>query len=102
MRPEELADRVHEEIERLRNTGVDEEEFARTKRASLGRFYTLFDSFDTVGEMHVHLRDIGSDVFSYGRALSALSIDDVNAKFEALRRDRSVRTIVREKASIAT
>ncbi len=96
MRPEELSVRVQEEIERLRKIGVAEEDFARQKRASRGRFYTLFDSFDTVGEMHVHLQDIGQDVFSYGRALSALTLDDVNRKFDALLPDRSVRTIVRD------
>ena len=96
-RPEDLSVRVQEEIERLRKTGVSEEDFARSKRASIGRFYTLFDSFDTVGEMHVHLRDIGTDVFSYGRALMDLKIDDLNRKFDALQKERSVRTIVRDR-----
>lgn len=96
-RPEDLAARVQEEIERLRKTGVGEEDFARAKRASIGRFYTLFDSFDSVGEMHVHLQDIGTDVFSYGRALMALELDDVNRKFHALQKERSVRTIVRDR-----
>ena len=96
-RPEELSDRVQEEVERLRKTGVSEEDFARTKKASLGRFVTIFDSFDTVGEMQVHLDDIGQDVFSYGRGLSALGIDDVNRKFDMLCKDRSVRAIVRDK-----
>ncbi|MGE5578437.1 MAG: EF-P 5-aminopentanol modification-associated protein YfmH [Bacillota bacterium] len=97
-RPEELAARVQEEVERVRKTGVIEEDFERAKRASEGRFYTLFDSFDTVGEMHVHLQDIGTDVFSYGRALRALTLEDVNRKFDALLPERSVRTIVRDKA----
>ncbi len=99
MRPEELVARVQEEVERVRKTGVSEEDFERAKRASTGRFYTLFDSFDTVGEMHVHLQDIGTDVFSYGRALRALTLDDVNRKFDALLPGRSVRTIVRDKAA---
>lgn len=95
-RPEELAARVQEEVERLRKTGVRDEDFARAKRAATGRFYTLFDSFDTVGEMQVHLQDIGTDVFSYGRVLWELELGDVNRKFDMLRRDKSVRTIVRD------
>lgn len=97
-RPEELAARVQEEVDRLRKNGVSEEDFARAKRASVGRFYTLFDSFDTVGEMHVHLQDIGLDVFSYGRALAAIEIGDVNREFDALRRELSVRAIVRDRS----
>jgi len=99
MRPEELCARVQEEVERLRKTGVSEEDFLRAKLAATGRFYTLFDTFDTVGEMHVHLQDIGTDVFSYGRALRALTLEDVNRKFDALLPERSVRTIVRDKAA---
>ncbi len=94
-RPEELADRVQEEIERARKAGVSEDDFIRTKKASVGRFVTLFDSFDTVGEMQAHLDDIGLDIFSYGRALEALSIGDVNNKLDMLQKDKSVKVIIR-------
>lgn len=96
-RPEELAARVQEEIEKTRKTGVSEEDFLRTKKASVGRYVTLFDSFDAVGEMQAHLHDIGQDVFSYGRVLEDISIDDVNAKLDMLEKRRSVRVIVRDR-----
>jgi predicted Zn-dependent peptidase len=96
-RPEELAARVQEEVERARKGGVSQEDFLRTRKAALGRYVTLFDSFDTVGEMQAHLDDIGLDVFSYGRVLEGLRVDDVNDSLKMLRRDRSVRVIVRDK-----
>jgi len=95
--PGELAARVQEEIEKARKSGVSEKDFLRTKKASVGRYVTLFDSFDTVGEMQVHLHDVGQDVFSYGRILEEASIQDVNAKFDMLDRGKSVRTIIRDK-----
>lgn len=98
-KPSELADRVQEEIESARRTGVSEQDFLRTKRASVGRYVTLFDSFDTVGEMQAHLHDVGQDVFSYGRALERIRIEDVNSKIDMLRKDRSVRAVIRDKGA---
>jgi predicted Zn-dependent peptidase len=101
IKPEQLAKRVQEEIARVRESGVDEDDFTRAKKAMMGRFYTAWDSFDTVGEMHVHLSDIGAEqgIFSLWRILSGLTKDDVNKKFDALSPERSVRTIVRDKSA---
>ena len=68
------------------------------KKAAIGRYVTVFDTFSSAGEMHVHLVDIGQDIFGYGRALEAVTLEDVEERLEAFRRDRSVSVIVREES----
>ena len=97
-KPEELADRIRGHMESARSKGIPEEDFARVKQASLGRFVTLFDSLDTVAEMQAHLDDAGLDIFKYGEILRDLRLEDVLEKLEHLRLDRSVRVIIRDGA----
>ena len=95
--PEKLIDRIYGEIERARHEGVSEDDFARVKRASIGRYVTVFDSFDTAGEMQAHLHDIGLDIFTYGRMLRAVSVSDVQDRIGAFQSERAVSVIVRDK-----
>jgi len=94
--PEKLWGLVHEEIRRVKREGFPEEDFHRVKRAALGRYVTLFDSFDSVGEMQVHLSPFGQDVFSYGRMLDNLTLDQVTERLREFSDDRLVRVIVRD------
>ena len=99
--PEEFSERVLREVETVksdpkRRAGL-EEDFLRIKKSNLGRYVTLFDSFDTVGEIQAHLHDMGLNIFSYGDILRNLTMDDVLARLDNLRRERSVRVIVRDR-----
>lgn len=100
-RPEEFSERVRQEIEAVssdpeRRTAL-EEDFLRIKKSNLGRYVTLFDSFDTVGEIQAHLHDMGLSVFSYGEILRDLTIDAVLARLDSLGRERSVRVVIRDR-----
>ncbi len=97
--PEELAQRIWAEVEGAKNGARRrelEEDFLRSKKASAGRYVTLFDSLDTVGEMQVHLHHVGQDIFSYGKILESLPFDLVLESLQGLRRDRSVQVVVRD------
>jgi len=92
--PDRLMGMVFDEIERVKSTGVDPNDFERLKRTMLGRFITLFDSFDTVGQLQMRLSDIGEDVFSYGTMLKELDLDSVMAGLACFRPERSVTTVI--------
>ncbi len=96
MRPEELIEAVHDEVERFSKEGVPEDDFARAKKAAVGRYVTIFDSFDTAGEMHMHLFDVGLDIFRYGHILRSVTLLDVSEMLRAFSRQRSVSVIVRD------
>ncbi|MGI6642987.1 MAG: EF-P 5-aminopentanol modification-associated protein YfmH [Bacillota bacterium] len=97
--PEELVQRIWDEIKEAKNGARRkqlEEDFVRSKKASVGRYITLFDSLDTVGEMQVHLHRVGQDIFSYGKILDSLLFELILESLNDLRRDRSVRVIVKD------
>lgn len=73
---------------------MDPNDFERLKRTMLGRFITLFDSFDTVGQLQMRLSDIGEDVFSYGTMLKELDLDSVMAGLACFSPERSVTTVI--------
>ena len=96
--PERLADLVWSEIERYLSNGIDRKDFIRLKKAVLGRYVGLFDSFDVVGDTQVHLWDVGADVFSYGDILANINVGAVEEKIGSFRRERSVRVILADGA----
>ncbi len=94
MFPHKLADRIRQEVERVRRHGIDAVDFARVKKAAAGRYVTLFDSFDLVGEVQVHLHDIGLDIFAYRDILEGIDLDSAMAALDFLNNDRSLGVIV--------
>jgi predicted Zn-dependent peptidase len=95
--PEEFAEKIWEEVARRKKTGIAEDDFARIKKAHIGRYITIFDEFDTVGETEVHLQDVGESIFSYRDILQKMTVQDVEERLPSLDRDFSHRTIVRNK-----
>lgn len=93
--PERLCDLVHEEIQRLLSDGIGRADFERIKKAALGRYVSLFDAFDLIGETQAHLYQVGLDVFSYGEILKGLSMEEVSSRLKALDPNHSVRVIVK-------
>lgn len=96
MFPERFVESVHEEIERVARTGVSEDDFMRAKKAAIGRYVTVFDNFDTAGQIHVHLFDIGLQIFGYGRFLKDVTLEDIHERLGAFRRDRAISVIVKD------
>lgn len=92
--PDRLGEMVLDEIDRIKDAGVNSTDFERLKRALLGRFITLFNFPDTVGQFQVHLFDVGEDVFSFGSMLRELDLDTVMSGLDSLDRQRSVTAIV--------
>ncbi len=68
----------------------------RAKKAAIGRYVTVFDNFDTAGQIHVHLFDIGLQIFGYGRFLKDVTLEDIHERLGAFRRDRAISVIVKD------
>jgi predicted Zn-dependent peptidase len=92
--PDKLMGMVFDEVDRVKRSGVDSKDFERLKRTLLGRFITVFDSFDTVGQLQMRLSDIGEDVFSYGSMIKELDLDAIMSGLDCLDGRRSVATII--------
>lgn len=95
--PEYFADLVWEEISRFYESGVPAGDFERVRKASLGRFVTLFDSFDLIGETEVHLYEMGKSVFDYGRLIEEVALENLNQAIMDISKSLSVRTVVKRR-----
>jgi len=93
-KPDLLNEMILNEIDRVRREGVSGADFTRKKKAALGRFITLFNSFDAVGQTQVHLFKVGQDVFSFGSMLQSLDIDSVLAGIDSLDANSNVSVII--------
>jgi predicted Zn-dependent peptidase len=93
--PGRLIDMILHEVDRIRREGFSKEDFERKKKAALGRFITLFNSFDAVGQTQVHLFKVGQDVFSYGSMLRDLEVDALWAGLDCFDVARSANVIIK-------
>jgi len=82
------------EAERIQEEGIDEREFERKKKAALGRFITVFRSFESVAMSQIRLSSLGEDLFSYGTVIESLNIFDINASMDCLAQGMKVSVIV--------
>lgn len=92
--PDRLNEVILNEIDRVKSTGVVPEDFERVKKAMLGRFITLFNSFDAVGQIQVHLFNVGENVFSYGSMLRNLDLDTVMAGIDCFQQSSCVSVVI--------
>ncbi len=92
--PHKLNEAILGEIDRIKSTGIDSKDFERAKKAMLGRFITLFNSFDAIGQSQVHLSDVGENVFSYGSMLRSLGLDTVMTGIDCFQKQSCVSVII--------
>lgn len=93
--PEELHQRLAAGLERLRETGIPEEDIVRAQRQAVGEFVQLFDSLEFIanGFLFYHFKD--ASLFGYMRALAEATPEQVNARLaEHLRPERAAVSIV--------
>ena len=92
--PDVLNEMILEEVNRVGMDGVDAAEFERKRRAALGRFITVFSSFESVGMSQIRLSNLGENLFSYGSILESLDISDIDASMDCLAQGMKVSVIV--------
>jgi predicted Zn-dependent peptidase len=92
--PDALNEMILAEAERIQEEGIDEREFERKKKAALGRFITVFRSFESVAMSQIRLSSLGEDLFSYGTVIESLNIFDINASMDCLAQGMKVSVIV--------
>ncbi len=92
--PNVLNEMILEEVNRVRMYGVDPAEFERKRKAALGRFITVFRSFESVAMSQIRLSNLGEDLFSYGSILESLDISDIDASMDCLAQGMKVSVIV--------
>lgn len=82
--PARFLDEVSKEIDLARAKGIHPRDFERAKNAALGRYITLFDDLDLIASSQIQLHLLGQDVFSYGRTLQDITLEDVEERLPLL------------------
>lgn len=93
--PEEVANRIKEEINRLCSEGLSEETFYRAKRSIYGSNVTLFNSTAELANCLLSFHLKGRELFTYLDALAELTLEDVTQKLSVLQPERSVLSVIR-------
>ena len=82
--PEEVACRVRQYLERVRQNGIDPSDFERSKRCLIAEEIRSFDSTEEIGNslLDYALEDV--DLFSYVPVLESVTINDCRALLDEL------------------
>lgn len=92
--PDEVIAAIFDEAERLRREGIEEREFERLKRSTLGRRLRELDSFSaTCSRICVYYFN-ETEYLDFLPALEALTPQDVLAQLEFVTKDRACTSIV--------
>lgn len=93
--PEEVADRICKEVERLRRDGLSEEAFFRAKRSIYGSNVSIFNSTAEIANCLLSFHLKGRELFTYLDALAELTMEDVLQKLDVLHPQVSVLSVIR-------
>lgn len=97
--PDQLYERIMEAIERIKTKGLDEEQFERHRRSSLGKFMRRFNSLEFIAHNYLAYRFRGSDLFSYPDLLQQVTLEEVQSLLgEVLVTERHALSMITPKA----
>lgn len=93
--PHKVRDRIIRAIEEMRKNGMKEENFARIKKAMIGRFLKQFNYVDRIAGSFISEYFKGISLFDYLNAFDEIGLDYMNALFkEHFSEDRMVLSVV--------
>lgn len=92
--PEAVAAAISEEVERLKREGIPEEDFQWAKRSLYGESISALNHAAGIANWVIDFAFQGLELFTYIDALADLTLPQVQAKLDALQKDRSVLSII--------
>jgi predicted Zn-dependent peptidase len=82
--PEEVFNIIKDEIQRLKASGLDAEDYEINKRAVYGTAVTALNSADSIGNNLIDSYFTGRELFNYIDEIYNLTFEDVKNKFEEI------------------
>ncbi|MEK8130165.1 pitrilysin family protein [Paenibacillus filicis] len=77
--PEQLISRIREEIDQVKQTGVDQADFERSKRKKIGAFLRQLNSPEAIANEFTKYRFKDADLFDVLPLYEELKVEDINA-----------------------
>ena len=80
---EKVRERINEEIEKLKKTGVDEKDFERIKKKHYGSFIINFNDVDSIANSLVGAYFNGEGLFDQLEVLESTTAEDINNRLRS-------------------
>lgn len=77
---EKVRERINNEIEKLKKTGVDEKDFERIKKKHYGSFIMNFNDVDSIANSLVGAYFNGEGLFDQLEVLESITAEDINSR----------------------
>ncbi len=98
--PDKLVETIKKEIKRFLETGINPDDFERSKRKKIGLFLRSLNSVEFIANQFTSYKFNGIDLFSVVPVLEKITLDDVNQRMkEHFRFDQMAVSIVRSASS---
>lgn len=80
--PEKLVETIKAEIEQLKQTGVDQNDFERAKRKKIGNFLRSLNSVEFIANQFTSFKFNGNDLFTVVPTLESITREDVEKRLK--------------------
>lgn len=99
--PDRVAERIFQEIDKIRSEGIREEDFLRSKKAVYGRNIASLNNAEGLANAMTALSFSGYEIFRYIDAIAAATPEDAAAALcDSFMRERSTLSIIKPKETI--
>lgn len=94
--PEKVYQIILDEIDKLHESGIDEEEFNRTKKVLWGQYIRSHNDIEEYAGIFMQLLFMGIDYFDYYSVYKTVTFEDIKKRFEEhFRREYSALSVVK-------
>ncbi len=95
--PQEVADRIKAEIERIKNEGINKKLFSAVRRGMYGNAIRLFNNVESIAMQLVDCAMNGSGLFDEIKYLKSITAEDVFKRISLLDNDKTVLSVINSK-----
>ncbi|MGN1115826.1 MAG: EF-P 5-aminopentanol modification-associated protein YfmH [Candidatus Ornithomonoglobus sp.] len=93
--PKKVFEVIMDEIEKIRENGLSEEDFSRTKKVMWGSYIRSHNDIEDYAGLYMQLLFMGIDYFDYYDAYKAVTFEDVKSRFnEHFKREYAALSVV--------
>lgn len=76
--PDKLADKIKEQLLKIKDTTLSEEEFERIKKKKVGQFLRAMNSLEFISNQFIHYNLLDIDLFEIVPTIESITTDQVN------------------------
>ena len=92
--PQAVAEKIKEEIKRLKTEGIDKKLFSAVRRGMYGNAVRLFNNVDDIAMQFIDCAMFGNGLFDEIKYLKSVTVDDVFRRLSLLDGEKSVLSVI--------